>query len=274
MKKILTSALFAISAVLGSAGAQASMITQWEVKVDAVFDTSSVVWDHSNGGTLTDFSVSTTSLRWGQPSTAQSGLAIGNSPVTTYVDTNGAAVNNITLTHTNRPITGTTLDSVSILSTLTLTPSMPSLTGLPPATMFFAVNFQETTNDPRPGLCADGGLYGIGVNGAGCADIFVISQDSLNFEFQYYDPDLGADRTYYISFFEATNGLGSLSSAACSAAGAGFPCLGFETSENQETTARFAALITTEPVSIPEPGSMALLGMALAAAGLIRSRKI
>lgn len=275
MKRTLINTLLASTAFLGSVGVQAAMISQWQVDVSTVFDTTSVVWDHSNGGP-SPTTVTPTQLIWGiDGGSGRSGLAIGSTPISTTVNTNGAAVNNITITHTNRPITGTTLDSVDIWSTLTLTPLLPPSAGLPPATMVFNVNFQETTNDVpgNPGTCADGGLEGVGVNGNGCADIFVISQDSLNFSFDYYDPDLSADRTYYISFFEATNGLNSLSSQACSAAGAGYPCLGFETTEGEQTTAQFAARITSQPIHIPEPGTLAILGIGLAGLGVMRRRQ-
>jgi len=280
MKKSLVQSLLATVVILGTTGAQAAMITQWQVGVDTVFDTtpgSSLVWDNSNGGPSAVTATSSL-LAWGIPATNAGGssLAIGNGSSTTFINTNGPAVNNVTIAHTNRPVTGTTLDRVNINSTLTLTPFIPSLPGLLPTTITFAINFQETTNNPGTGvLCADGGVNGTGVNSAGCADIFVISQDSLNFDFQYFDAIDDIWRTYYISFFEATNGLGSLSPAACTAAGAGFPCLGFETPENAVTTAQFAALITSEPVviNVPEPGILALLGIALAGFGAFGSRR-
>ena len=208
-------------------------------------------------------------LRWGSSTgQGQSGLQISNSPASGNVLTNGAAVNNISITHLNRPITGTTLSSVDILSTLTLTPVSPTGSALTPVTITFGVDYLETDNGATP--CADGGINGVGVNVNGCADIYVTDVKSLNFGFTYDFDGAGSlfgDQTYYISFFEATNGLNTLSADACAAVGASYPCLGFETPEGQDTTVNFASLITTEKVviNVPEPSTLALGGIGLVA---------
>jgi hypothetical protein len=259
-----------------SATAQADLIDgivdEWTVDVNTRFDTNSICDSTGDCTSPTGVTViNDKTLRWGD--SAQSGLNITDSPSQTTVETNGPAVGNVSVTHLNQPITGTTLSSVDILSTLTLTPSDPLGSGLAPATITFKINFAETPNGADP--CADGGANGAGVNENGCADIFVIDQNSLNFPF-FYDLD-GAgvlpNQQYFISFFELTGGLIPLPVAACTAASATSPCLGFRTPEDADTTFQFAALITTEPVSIPEPGALALMGLGIGLMGLLHRRR-
>lgn len=267
------SSIAAALALIAAPAAQASLIDgivdSWTVDVNAQFLTSTVVWSGS-GGTQT---ISSTELTWG--SGGQSGLKLTNENTSEIVATNGAAQNNLTLTHTNVPITGATLDKVSLESMLTLTPYDPSGTGLAPVALNFLINFQETPNGANP--CADGGANGSGVNVNGCADIFVMSDNLINFEF-FYDLDDGGplqNQRYYISFFESTSGLVSLPTTACTAAGASAPCIGFRTPESAITPATFASIITTDPVvvTVPEPATLAMLGIGLLGLGTVRRRK-
>lgn len=262
--------------VLGMPLAHATMIDgivdQWKVDVSAVFDTTTVTWRAGEpNGTV----VNNQLLRWGSGDSGPSSLSITNPAGPGFVNTNGPAVANVSVTHANNPIASDSgeLRSVNIISTLTLTPNSPLASGFPPTPLTFTIHFDETPNADNP--CLGGGANGSGINVNGCADVFVINQNSLNFPF-FYDLDgAGAlpNQQYYISFFEQTNALNPLPAGACSAAGVAAPCIGFRTPENLTTTFNFAALITTERVSIPEPGSLALLGLGLAGFGLARRRK-
>lgn len=262
--------------LLGAAGAQADLIDGivdvWTVDVNAEFLCATAAWTDGTD----DTSCAAQSMRWGTGDSGQSGLDITNQPAT-QVTTNGPSVGNVGVTHINNPINGSSLDSVTLRSTLTLTPFLPASAepSIGPNSLDFLIDFLETPNGDDP--CANGQPNDQGVNGDGCADIFVIDRNALNFPF-FFDLD-GAggplqNQEYFISFFELTNGLNPLAEAACTAAGAANPCLGFLTPESATTPFQFAAVITTEEVviDVPAPATLALFGIAMTGLGLF-SRK-
>lgn len=262
--------------------ANALIVDTWTVGVDSIFDPGSIV--DSNGDTPGDVTISNgnRTLRWGNSD--QSGLDITNSPVNTTVETSiipnlMSPVGNVFVTHINEPITGTTLDKVSLENVLTLGALVPPGATQPPVTLSFMIDFQETTNNLDP--CPNGEDNGEGVNVDGCGDIFVIGADALNYSF-FYDAGDGINQEYFISFVEVTGGLQSLSADACFAAtGSTDPCLGFITPEQATTSFQFGTIISTEeliidppPGTVSSPGALGLLGLGLVTlAGMRRSRR-
>ncbi len=276
LKALIACAVGVASASL-SFGAHATLANNtvdiWKVDVSTAFDTSTVCDTAGNCGAASTITKSPLSLSWG--SGGVSGLDINPAVSSANVNTNGASVPNVSITHRNQPISGTTLKTVDIVSALTLTPFSPAGAALPSANIIFKIHFAETPNTPASGTCADGGANNVGVNINGCADIYVTDTTSLNFPFFYDIDGVGGlpEKQYFISFFESTSGLNPLPAAACSAVGVAAPCLGFRTPESTNTTVRFASLITTAPVSIPEPATSALLGIGLLGGLLARRRR-
>ena len=282
-KKSLIAALCGVAAV-GSANS--AIINVWDVTAVANFVPASIT---PGGGVITasNTAVAPTQLRWGNSTGfGRSGLDITNLPAPVQVNTSIApnplnpAVPTTTITHLNQPITGTSLSSVNLLSTLTLKPNSPAFPALPSVDITFGITFLETPNGNNGDACAGGGISGAaGVNVNGCADIFVIDKNALNFSF-FYDTDapLTGDpaQEYFISFLETTSGLNPLNATAClSATGSNAPCLGFLTPERSNTPVTFGALISTEKVviNIPEPGALGLMGLSLALLGFVGRRK-
>lgn len=278
LKSLIASAV-GIAATSLSFGAHASLVDgiveSWTVGVNSVFsNVCDANGDCTIPNAISGYTIGSQSLRWGTGGEGPSGLDIGNSGNTTVV-TNGGAVPNVTITHLNHPVTGTTLRSLDIVSTLSLTPLLPPLPGLPPVQQVFGVKFLETTNNLLP-TCPNGIANYTGVNVNGCGDIFVTDAQALNFAFQYDLDGAGAvynPVTYFISFYEATSGLNPLPDAACASVGAANGCRGFMTAESRDTTVQFASVITTAPIGIPEPGTLALLGLGLLGAGVARRRR-
>ena len=259
--KLANAAIAALACCVGVAQAT-PLVTDWTVTDTATFVPASV--QPGGGGFNPVLTNGNTQLHWGDAA-QQSGLIITNSGGSITVPT-GSLTSTVQITHDNFPIpAGNSLTSVDILATLTLQALNPAnVDTLGPTSINFGVHFLETTNEPG-NICADGGTNHVGININGCADIFVIQENSLNFPFIY------DSNQYFLSFF--ANGFGTLSDAACISAGAASGCRGFETAENGSTTADFKLLITSTPFQVPEPGSLALIGGALAAMAWIGRRK-
>lgn len=268
MRKSLIAATLAIGTLIAPA-AQAALVTEWDWTVTSVWTgaTYSAADGINDGTTVTTAS----ELSWGGTSpytdasapfeTARSALVISDSPASsppTMVTNSLIPVATNTFTHYNNTIDFDfqTLVTATLDTTLSLTPNTPP--GAPPAgfpdTISFSVRFIETLNEAP---CFAG-------SDTVCDDIFVIELGDLSQQF-FYD-----GFTYQVDIISLLGGFLGLSDAACTEAGAGLGCVGFQTQEGQANVERFGLLIST----VPEPGVLALMGLGLLGLAATRRRRM
>ena len=260
--KHLGKVLIAAGALALSAMSHAVPVTQWDV-------TTTGIWSSFAPGGVTLSNAGKT-LSWGTSTgSGQSSLVISN-PVPAVQNiptwfgggtpTAGYIAQSVTLTHNNNPIQGTSLTDATLRVSVTLQPTNPAAGSFPLPNIDYDIKFVET---PNQAPCAAPSP----ANNP-CNDIFVQVAGLLNESFVY------DGQTYFVNAFP-TNGavLNVLPASACAAAGQGAGCIGFTTQEGQSTQLPFGLTISTNPLQVPEPGSLALIGLALAGAGLISRRR-
>ena len=205
-------------------------------------------WFNADPGSATiGHSGSTATIRWGIgdpiPS-AQSGYNFTPNPlgITATVPPSAGPFDLGTFDHLNFPIfcTPGCLQSVDLMVTADV-----SIDGNPMGTLTLVFDFihDETTNSLDP--CPYGGKNGQGININGCADKVTVSA--------------GGGTTTYLGGGEKV----TLTAFGFSKDGGNTVMSNFFTIENQNNTADLFVNISATLAEVPEPGSLALIGLAL-----------
>lgn len=273
-RKKSTTLGLAVAAAMGiaAAPANAALVTEWDFTANLFWVTEATV-DPPSFTSIPTFTsgvgsqtTTNTLLSWGasggdhtdtdeDPIDSRSALEIDPSSVSGSILTGGSE-NTVAISHYNNAIDASfaTLESASLLTSLTLTPTNPAGSELPPLQLAFNTVFTETPNDST----------GCGFPSSSvCDDIFVVEFQALQDTFTL------DDITYRTSV--VAGGLGLLDNQTCAAADADPGCFGLTTLENEVSDVQFGFSI--DAVEVPNPAMLTLFGTGLLALGAAARRR-